>query len=580
MGRCLNSRSTEMEEFNEFIDMLDLVDVLVVGGRFTWSNKEGNAKSRLDRFLLSDGLIDDWKIVGQRVGDMDILDHVPIWLIANDKNWGPKPFRVNNCWFENKDFKNYVEEAWNDLTVVGRQDFVMKEKLKLLKSKLRVWNKEKFGWIDLKIEEATTKINRRDQLQDGIGQRVGGGMEDEIKKAKDDLWKHLSLKENLLRQKSRQKWIKEGDQNTKYFHHSIKERRRRNNIVAVTTEEGGLVEDVESIRKEVLKVFAGRFKEGNATRPSWDNLTFNVLSAADRIFLESEFTMEEITKAEDILKFVKEFHRISTLSKAITVSFIALIPKNANPQGLNEHRPICLRELFVKFGFSIKWCKWMEACIFNSSLSILVNGSPTKDFWAEKGLRQGDPLSPFLFTLVVEGLAVMFNKAAELGSFDGFQVSNNLTVRILQFADDTVIVGRGCWKNLWTVKSIFRGFELISGLKVNFSKSKVYGVNLQKSFMDSVSQFLSCCRDVLPFKFLGIFVGSNPRRCESWRGVLRSLKKKLSLWKCRFLSIGGRVTLLNSVLSSIPIYTMSFFKAPVKIIKEIITIQSRFLWCG
>ncbi|XP_058726479.1 uncharacterized protein LOC131597832 [Vicia villosa] len=235
MGRCMNTRSTEMEEFNEFIDLLDLIDVPVVGGRFTWSNKEGNVRSRLDRFLLSDGLIDDWKIVGQKVGDMDISDHVPIWLIANDKNWGPKPFRVNNCWFENKDFKKFVEEAWNDVSVAGRQDFVMKEKLKLLKSKLRVWNIEKFGWIDLKIEEATAKINRRDHYQDGSGQRVGGGLEDEIKKAKDDLWKHLSLKENLLRQKSRKKWIKEGDQNTKYFHHSIKDRRRRNNIVAVTS---------------------------------------------------------------------------------------------------------------------------------------------------------------------------------------------------------------------------------------------------------------------------------------------------------------------------------------------------------
>ncbi|XP_058770098.1 uncharacterized protein LOC131643795 [Vicia villosa] len=174
----------------------------------------------------------------------------------------------------------------------------------------------------------------------------------------------------------------------------------------------------------------------------------------------------------------------------------------------------------------------------------------------------------------------MFKKAAEIGKFEGYRVNNDLSVRILQFADDTVIVGSGCWQNLWTVKTIFRGFELISGMKVNFSKSKIYGMNLQESFMESASQFLTCCRDDLPFKFLGIMVGSNPRRCASWSGVVSSLKKKLSVWKVRLLSIGGRVTLLNSVLSSIPIYTMSFFKAPVKIIKDIITIQSRFLWGG
>ncbi|XP_058733030.1 uncharacterized protein LOC131604618 [Vicia villosa] len=236
--------------------------------------------------------------------------------------------------------------------------------------------------------------------------------------------------------------------------------------------------------------------------------------------------------------------------------------------------------MLQKFGFGNKCCEWIEACIFNSSVSILVNGSLTKDFWTKRGLRQDDPLSPFLYTLIAEGLVGMVRMAVEGGRFEGYKVTDNLNINLLQFADDTIVVGTGCWNNLWSIKAIFRGFKIVSGLKVNFFKSKIYGVNIPEDFMEGASQFLCCCWGNIPFKFLGIPIGTNPRRCLSWKLVLESIKRKLSTWKARKLSFGGRVTLLNSVLSSIPIYVMSFYKAPIKIIKKIIQIQSRFLWCG
>lgn len=140
-------------------------------------------------------------------------------------------------------------------------------------------------------------------------------------------------------------------------------------------------------------------------------------------------------------------------------------------------------------------------------------------------------------------------------------------MRILQFADDMVLVGTRSWANLWSIKAIFRGFGLISGLKVNFCKSKIFGINVPEDFLNRASQFLCCSRDILPFKFLGIFVGLNPRRCNSWTSVVCNLKQKLSTWKARMISIGGWVTLLNSVLSNIPVITMSFYRAAIKIIK-------------
>lgn len=211
---------------------------------------------------------------------------------------------------------------------------------------------------------------------------------------------------------------------------------------------------------------------------------------------------------------------------------------------------------------------------------ILVNGSLTKDFIGSKGLRQGDMLSPFFFAIVGEGLDEIVSKVKEKGLFKGMKCRDDIEYNILQFVSDTILTGECNWKNLWNLKAIFRGFELVSELKVNSYKSKIYGINTSDSFLEAGEDFLSCCDDKIPFKFLGILVGSNPRRLSSWLGVINFLKSKLSLWKGKFLSIGGRINLLNSTLNSIPIYTLSFYKAPKAVLRWIISIQSRFLRQG
>lgn len=88
----------------------------------------------------------------------------------------------------------------------------------------------------------------------------------------------------------------------------------------------------------------------------------------------------------------------------------------------------------------------------------------------------------------------------------------------------------------------------MSGLSVNMLKSKLFGVGIKEQFMQVASVFLNCKSDVLPLKFLGIVVGSNPRRVESWDSIVKQMRSKLESWKGRHLSIGGRFTLVNLVL--------------------------------
>lgn len=140
-GRVMKINMKEADLFAEFILKCELVDVPCKGKTFTWFSGDGNSKSRIDRFLLSSVVIDRWDVKGQLIGDRDISDHCPIWIIPENLNWGPKPFKFNNEWFSHVSFIPFVEHEWKKLHVIGRSDFVLKEKLRLLEDKLKVWNK-------------------------------------------------------------------------------------------------------------------------------------------------------------------------------------------------------------------------------------------------------------------------------------------------------------------------------------------------------------------------------------------------------------------------------------------------------
>ncbi|GKV33229.1 hypothetical protein SLEP1_g41758 [Rubroshorea leprosula] len=112
-----------------------------------------------------------------------------------------------------------------------------------------------------------------------------------------------------------------------------------------------------------------------------------------------------------------------------------------------------------RFGFGVRWRGWIKECLSTARISVLVNGSPTEEFRMGKGLRQGDPLSPFLFLMIAEGLHGLVKKAELEGLLHGIDVgSKGLNISLLQFADDTLISGKANGENIFTVKTILREF--------------------------------------------------------------------------------------------------------------------------
>jgi hypothetical protein len=118
------------------------------------------------------------------------------------------------------------------------------------------------------------------------------------------------------------------------------------------------------------------------------------------------------------------------------------------------------------------------------------------------------------------------------------------------------------------------------GLKVNFHKSLLVGVNISNSWLVNAARVLNCKLGRIPFLYSGLSIGGDARHLSFWTALVEKIRCKLSSWKSRHLSMGGRLVLIKSVLSSIPVYFLSFFKAPTCIISLIEYTFKAFLWGG
>ena len=155
-----------------------------------------------------------------------------------------------------------------------------------------------------------------------------------------------------------------------------------------------------------------------------------------------------------------------------------------------------------RMGFNPTWRKWIKACLQSATISILVNGSPTKEFVPTRGLRQGDPLAPFLFNIVAEGLTGMMRVATAKNLYRSFMVGKqSQPVNILQYADDTVFVWHASWDNVIVLKPMLRGFELASGLKINIAKSQFGIFGAGANWIHEAAQFLNWRHMETPFHF-------------------------------------------------------------------------------
>ncbi|XP_016204774.1 uncharacterized protein LOC107645293 [Arachis ipaensis] len=230
-------------------------------------------------------------------------------------------------------------------------------------------------------------------------------------------------------------------------------------------------------------------------------------------------------------------------------------------------------------GFGLRWREWVMECVSTATMSVLVNGSPTKPFKMDRGLRQGDLLSPFLFVLVVDVLHRMIGEAVRNGRISPLFVGrDNIELSHLQFADDTVLFCPPEEESVKNYKRLLRCFELMSGLSINFEKLSLIPINCDQQWVQSMCSLLGCKEAALLVKYLGIPLGANPRLVKTWKPIIDKVEDKLSLWKSKVLNKVKKLVLIKAVLNSLSVYYLSLYKMPKAVAEKLISLQRRFLW--
>jgi len=251
-GRGSTFRQVEADHFNKFIEDCSLIDLPICGRLFTWYRGDGVSMSRLDRFLLSDRLCGVWPNCIQVACQRGLSDHVPLLLYVDEANWGPRPLRMLKCWADFTGYEDFVREQWVSINVTGWGGFVLRHKLKMMKSRLKEWHYQHSQNLDGKIMEFKNRIDVLDEK--GETEALQEAEVEELHNLSFQLHSSAQVQNNINWQKSRMNWLQEGDANTIFFNEVMSTHRHQNAINLVPVN-GVNVEGVQNIRAAVYNHF-------------------------------------------------------------------------------------------------------------------------------------------------------------------------------------------------------------------------------------------------------------------------------------------------------------------------------------
>nr|GEX14201.1 hypothetical protein [Tanacetum cinerariifolium] len=199
-----------------------------------------------------------------------------------------------------------------------------------------------------------------------------------------------------------------------------------------------------------------------------------------------------------------------------------------------------LENVLIKFAFPVKMVNWIMACISSSAFFICLNGKVYGYFKGRRGLRQGDPISPYLFTLVIEVFNVIMSKNINESKDYGFHFGcKELQLSHLCFADDLLVLCKGNRDSLEVVKKSLKEFSLVSGLNPNM------------------------------VRYLGVPMLAKRLSVLDCKVLTDKVEERIKCWRNKPLSYAGRIQLLAYVLSPMQIYWASVYLLPNSVVKDL-----------
>uniref|UniRef100_A0A803PIR5 Reverse transcriptase domain-containing protein n=1 Tax=Cannabis sativa TaxID=3483 RepID=A0A803PIR5_CANSA len=566
-GEKLNSSSCtkSIKVFDELIREMRLIDPNLNNGRFTWSSFRATPIcSRLDRFLFTCKWNGLFPFVRQEMLVRLVSDHNPIVIDSNPPKWGPGLFRFDNLWLEHNSFSKLLEGWWKNASAIGWPGTKLMCKLKKVQKNIKEWSKSVYGNKKVAENALERRILALDKIE-GINLSNQSLAEDR-RNLKREWQRYVFEEERSLWLKSKCKWAKEGDANSRMFHNLLNARKARNTISRIEKTDGSTLDKEEEIVAELIDFFSKLYTYER--RPGWglEGIKWQQISESLATDLERPFEEDEIKEAIFKCEVFKAIEREGRIEGSINETFICLIPKKLNSCMVKDFRPISLttsvykiiaKVLAARLRVEDYRCRDKSGLVFKIDfekaydrvewdfLDLVRTKKGTRgNFKGSRGLRQGDPVSPFLFTLVVDVLGRMIDQAVNSSIFLEFLVGKDkVHVNHLQFANDTLLFAND-EASLQILTRIVGAFCAVLGLKVNMNKSQVLGISMYESVVALCASQIGCEVGNWPMSYLGIPLGGSPRKKLFWAPVLEKCAKKPNGWKASFLSRGGRLTLV------------------------------------
>eukprot|EP00253_Pinus_taeda_P008135 PITA_08135 len=516
-GRCRPNKDGSL--LKDFIQSNWLIDLPTANGLYTWTNKRiipMQIASRLDRFLISNNVIHVGGEFTTHIIPFSGSDHWPI-----EMNWkrpgsnSKKPFRFEAFWLSHPEFKDFITTTWQNNNPIEQSKMArFQKKLKFLKGEIKKWNKENFGNI---FKEKESILQDLKSIQQRL---ILEGRTEELAHKEQELESKLQEREQqeevLWRQKSRIRWLKEGEKNTKFFHRTTVQRRMHNQISQVINAQGDKLETQEDIEKEFLNYFKEMCQEPNINRDeAINNITRNIprlVSEEQNTLLLKPISLQEVESAAKSLKAGKApgpdgfssnfFHHFWELIKwevwqvveesrslrwmypGLNATFIALIPKSENSSTPDKFRPIALCNIIYKIVSKVVAVRLKPILpgIISPEQSGYVEGRQITD-----GIILSHEIIHSLKRAKKPGLGRSLHAALQSNALKGISLHGAPTVSHQQFVDDNMIFGHSSVQEARALNSLLNNFSTASGACINRIKSQIFFFNTHPTTQRSIA---------------------------------------------------------------------------------------------
>uniref|UniRef100_A0A803PEE1 Reverse transcriptase domain-containing protein n=1 Tax=Cannabis sativa TaxID=3483 RepID=A0A803PEE1_CANSA len=540
-------------------------------------------------------------------------------------------------------------------------------------------------WNESGHMDVFSKINSCASALTIWGKDVTGNFKARINKCK----KELKLLKNKRDSLAKQFWLKDGDQNSKYFHRAASNRRSHNRIVKLKNDNGDWVEWDHGLENVIVDYFSNLFAtDGSACTEVIDCIQSRVTSQMNEE-LTRNVSVEEVKRAvfdmhpdkspgpdgmtpafyqkcwgivcNDVVSLVQQYFSTGVLPPGCCDANIVLIPKKKRPERMVDLRPIAicnvlykvitkvmanrmkpfmdeivadtqsafisgrlisdnimvsfevlhylkqkrkgkegymalkldmskaydriewgfLRAMLAKLGFGQSWVNLVLNCVTSACYKVTHGGRDNiGPIVPSRGIRQGDPLSPYIFILCAEGLSALIRKYEDRGWVHGCKVANSAPrISHMLFADDSYLYCKATIAEAVKIQELLHKFEMASGQKVNLNKSSIfYSVNTDIRQRYDINQLLHMIQADENSLYLGL-PSTLGRNKSAVLGYLKDrVRKRLQGWEAKILSRAGKEILIKTVAQSLPNYAMSVFLLPVEIGKDIECQMANFWW--